>query len=49
MTESASAVIAGLLGVLGFATASAQDTVVVAVPAKAGAVVGTDQNSDEFI
>ncbi len=49
MTKSASAVIAGLLAVLGLATASAQDTVVVAVPAKAGAVDGTDQNSDEFI
>ncbi len=49
MTKSASVVIGGLLAVLGLATASAQDTVVVAVPAKAGAVDGMTQNSDEFI
>ena len=50
MTKSASAVIAGLLlAVLGSATILAQDTVVVAVPAKAGAVDGKTQNSDAFI
>ncbi|HYG62725.1 MAG TPA: hypothetical protein VEL74_09095 [Thermoanaerobaculia bacterium] len=50
MARSASAVIAGLLlAVLGSAMASDHDTVVVAVPARAGAVDGTTQNSDEFI
>jgi hypothetical protein len=50
MTKSASAVIAGLtLVLLGSTTTSAQDTVVVAIPAKAGAVNGTTENSDAFI
>jgi hypothetical protein len=38
-----------LATLLGSATAWAQGTVVVAVPAKAGAVVGTTENSDAFI
>ena len=50
MNNSASAVIAWLtLALLGSATASAQGTVVVAVPAQAGAVDGTHENSDAFI
>jgi hypothetical protein len=48
--KSVAGVIAGILfAVVGSATASAQDTVVVAVPAQAGAVDGTTQNSDAFI
>ena len=50
MTKSASAIIAALtLALLGSATVSAQQTVAVAVPAKAGAVDGTTENSDAFI
>lgn len=50
MTKSASAVSAMLtLALLGSAPASALDTVVVAVPARAGPVDGTTQNSDQFI
>jgi hypothetical protein len=57
MTKSVCAVIAGLLfvcaglplAVLGAAPAPAKHTVAVAVPARAGAVDGTTQNSDEFI
>lgn len=52
MTRSACAVITGLsLALLGSATVLAMDknTVVVAVPAKAGPVDGTTANSDEFI
>jgi hypothetical protein len=50
MTESSFAVVAGLtLFLLGSAGASAQSSVVVAVPAKAGAVEGTAENSDAFI
>jgi hypothetical protein len=44
--------VAGLIAGMKFATASpaaARDTVVVAIPAKAGAVDGTTQNSDAFI
>jgi hypothetical protein len=43
------AVIAGLMGLLWSATALAQVPVVVAVPARAGAVDGTTENSDAFI
>lgn len=50
MKNSASAVIAWLtLALLGSVTASAQGTVVVGVPAQAGAVDGTHENSDAFI
>jgi hypothetical protein len=50
MIKSASAVIAGLmLALLGSTAALAQNTVVVAVPAKAGAVDGMTENSDAFI
>jgi len=50
MTNSASAVIALLsLAILGTATALGHDTLPVAVPAKAGAVDGTSENSDAFI
>ena len=50
MANSAFAVIARLaLALLGSATASAQTTVVVAVPARAGAVDGMTENSDAFI
>lgn len=50
MTRSAFAgIVALLLAVLGSAMALARDAVVVAVPAKAGAVDGTTQNSDAFI
>jgi hypothetical protein len=50
MTNTASAVIAGLtIALLGSAAAWAQDTVVVAVPARAGPVDGTTENSDAFI
>ncbi len=49
MTKFATAVIAGLLAVLGSAPAVAQSTVAVGVPAQAGPVDGTTQNSDEFI
>lgn len=41
--------VAGLFAGLKLAATPAQDTVVVTVPAKAGAVDGTTQNSDEFI
>jgi hypothetical protein len=50
MIRSVSAIVIELaLGLLGFATASAQTTVVVAVPAQAGAVVGTTENSDAYV
>ena len=50
MTKSTSAIIAALtFALLGSTMASAQHTVVVAVPAKAGIVNGTKQNSDAFI
>jgi hypothetical protein len=38
-----------LLAGVNFATTSTKNTGIVAVPARAGAVVGTTQNSDEFI
>jgi hypothetical protein len=43
------ALFAALLCVLLTASAGAQAPIVVAVPASAGAVVGTNQNSDQFI
>jgi hypothetical protein len=50
MTHPASAVVAGLtLALLGSAAVWAQNTVVIAVPARAGAVNGTAENSDAFI
>jgi hypothetical protein len=50
MPKSTSAVIAALtLTLLGCKKDSTQDTVVVAVPAKVGAVDGTTENSDAFI
>jgi len=50
MIKFTSAMIAALtLTMLGSATPSAQETVIVAVPAKAGPVDGTTQNSDAFI
>jgi hypothetical protein len=50
MIRSISAIIVELaLGLTGIATASAQTTVVVAVPAQAGAVVGMTENSDAFV
>jgi hypothetical protein len=41
--------VAILLAGVNFATTSTKNTGLVAVPARAGAVVGTTQNSDEFI
>jgi hypothetical protein len=50
MTNAVAAIVSGLtLSVLGSLMASGQGTVVVAVPAKAGAVNGTTENSDAFI
>jgi hypothetical protein len=50
MIKSSSSIIAALtLALLGSITASGQDTVVVAVPAKAGPVEGRTENSDAFI
>jgi hypothetical protein len=50
MPKSASAAITALtLSLLGSTTGSTQDTVVVAVPAKAGPVDGMTENSDAFI
>ena len=50
MTKSLSVLIAGLvLSALGSTAALAQNTVAVAVPAQAGSVDGTNENSDAFI
>lgn len=49
MTKPALGVIAGVLLATPVTLPQAADTVVVAVPARAGAVDGTTQNSDEFI
>jgi hypothetical protein len=49
MVRFTGTVIAVMLGVSSAASVSAQNAVVVAVPARAGAVVGSDQNSDAFI
>ncbi len=49
MTRSAFGVIAGVLMATPVTLPQAADTVVVAVPARAGAVDGTTQNFDEFI
>src|SRR5262245_5935945 len=49
MNRSVSAAIMGVLLAITGSAALAADAVVVAVPARAGAVDGTSQNSDEFI
>jgi len=50
MTKPSVAIISALIvALLGSTTGWAQETVVVAVPAKAGAVDGTKENSDAFI
>ena len=50
MTRLCFAVVFGLMALyLGAAAARAQEVVAVAVPAKAGAVDGTTENSDAFI
>ena len=49
MKRSLKAAVLGMLFTGAMSAALALDGVVVAVPARAGAVDGTDQNSDEFI
>lgn len=49
MNQCLSALITGMLLAITGSAALAADAVVVAVPARAGAVDGTNQNSDEFI